>query len=195
MLKLRMAPNSLFAVLLRSPWWISLLVALGLGLVARMLLPEAYAIPGMLAGFPFLVIAAIALWRQWGRPGAAQVQRTLEAAAAMKGTGFLQAMEQSYERQGYRASRPQDADVDIALARGGETVLVVCKRWKAGNHGVEPLRALAQARRARGASRAVYVSLGEAGDAARRFAREQGIELLHGVELAHLLGPLTTTKR
>ena len=46
---IKMHQNSLFAVLLRSPWWVSALVALGLVLVAqelerlRSLSPEQFA--------------------------------------------------------------------------------------------------------------------------------------------------------
>ena len=55
--------NSLFAILLRSPWWISVAIGAALGAVAIALLPEAYRIGGALAGFPFLVIGWIAAWR------------------------------------------------------------------------------------------------------------------------------------
>jgi len=41
-MKLRMAQNSLFAVLLRSPWWISFLVALVLVAATQALLPAQY---------------------------------------------------------------------------------------------------------------------------------------------------------
>ena len=38
-MKFRMAPNSVFAVLLRSPWWVSLAIAAALALAAAALLP------------------------------------------------------------------------------------------------------------------------------------------------------------
>jgi len=38
-MKFQMAKNSLFAVLLRSPWWISIAVAAGIFALAKMLLP------------------------------------------------------------------------------------------------------------------------------------------------------------
>ena len=59
-----MAENSLFAILLRSPWWVSLGVALALALLMRLLLPKDYAVAGMLGALPFVVIAAIAAWKQ-----------------------------------------------------------------------------------------------------------------------------------
>ena len=59
-MKLKMAPNSLFAVLLRSPWWASLGLAVALSLLLRALLPADYAVAGMLGTLPFALIAAIA---------------------------------------------------------------------------------------------------------------------------------------
>jgi len=41
-MKLKMSPNSLFAVLLRSPWWISAVIALALGLLGAMVLPDRF---------------------------------------------------------------------------------------------------------------------------------------------------------
>ncbi|MBN8509743.1 MAG: restriction endonuclease, partial [Burkholderiales bacterium] len=68
-MKLRMAENSLFAILLRSPWWVSLAIAAALALLARLLLPERFVAVGAFgAGFPFVVIAAIAAWRRLRAP-------------------------------------------------------------------------------------------------------------------------------
>ena len=39
---LKMAPNSLFAILLRSPWWISVGIALVFALASKALLPAEY---------------------------------------------------------------------------------------------------------------------------------------------------------
>ena len=41
-LKLKMAENSLFAILLRSPWWISLAIVAVISLLSVALLPKAY---------------------------------------------------------------------------------------------------------------------------------------------------------
>jgi restriction system protein len=45
-LKIRMAKNSLFAVLLRSPWWISAAIAVVLAVLALALLPADYRVVG-----------------------------------------------------------------------------------------------------------------------------------------------------
>ena len=47
-MKLKMAPNSLFAILLRSPWWISVGIAVVMGLLSAALLPEGFRVIGAL---------------------------------------------------------------------------------------------------------------------------------------------------
>ena len=46
--------NSLFVVLLRSPWWVSVLIAIAIAAALRIFLPLEFAIFG---GLPFGVIA------------------------------------------------------------------------------------------------------------------------------------------
>ena len=53
-MQLKIAPNSLFAVLLRSPWWISMLLVLAFGLASAALLPKAYVPFGVMGALPFL---------------------------------------------------------------------------------------------------------------------------------------------
>ena len=55
-----MSKNSLFAILLRAPWWISMAVVALLALAASALLPEPYVALGVMGGFPFLVIGSMA---------------------------------------------------------------------------------------------------------------------------------------
>ena len=78
-----MNKNSLFAVLLRSPWWISIAVAAGIFALARMALPEAYALYGIFASLPFIVIGGYAAWQQLRAPSAAQIAATLESLRAL----------------------------------------------------------------------------------------------------------------
>ena len=74
-MKFKMAENSLFATLLRSPWWVSLFLAVAVGAVAAALLPASYRLVGALSGFPFAVIAVMAAWRRRGLPSTARVSR------------------------------------------------------------------------------------------------------------------------
>ncbi len=184
-----MAPNSLFAVLLRSPWWISLALVGLFGLASQALLAPKYVPFGMMGGVPFLVITCVAAWRQWHAPNPARVAQTLEKAGAMSWKDFSSQVEQGFIRQGYTVTRLNHSAVDFQLLKGERTTLVSCKRWKAASHGVQALRDLGDATRAQGAQQGIYIGLGTVTDQARRLALEQGLFLMTDNELAQLLTP------
>jgi len=186
-MKLRMHENSLFAILLRSQWWISVAIAAGLTVVARLVVPSDYSIHALFVGVPFLVIGAVAGWRQLRSPSAARVARTLEAVRAMSWGDFSGAMEEAFRRDGYTVNRLNGAAADFELAKAGRTALAACKRWKVARTGIEPLRDLYAAKRARDAHECMYVATGEVSDSARAFAVEKNIRLLEAAELARLL--------
>jgi hypothetical protein len=52
--KLEIAKNSLFAIQLHSPWWISVAIAGGIGVVVPVVLPEAYVVYGAFVATPLL---------------------------------------------------------------------------------------------------------------------------------------------
>ncbi len=186
-MNLKMKPNSLFAILLRSPWWISFGLVGLVALLSMALLPQEYRAVGVMGGFPFLVIGCIAAWRQWQAPSPARLARALELAQGMSWPEFSTAIEQSFGSQGYAVSRLSGKAADFQLLKAGHGTLVCSKRWKAANHGVEALRELVCARVARNAAQCMYISLGEVSDTARRFAQEHGVELVSGQQLAVLL--------
>jgi restriction system protein len=84
---------------------------------------------------------------------------------------------------------PGDA-ADLQLTKAGSTTLVAARRWKASNHGVEPLRALARARAEQDASHCTYVSLVDPGDKTRRFAANNRVDILTGPQLVPLVRKL-----
>jgi restriction system protein len=183
-MKFRMHENSLFAVLLRSPWWISIAIAAGIVVAVRLIVPTSYAV---FAALPFVVIGAIAGWRQLRRPSASRVADTLEALRAMSWGDFSGALEDAFRRDGYTVSRLAGPAADFEMTKDGRVALVACKRWKVARTGVEPLRDLDAARRAREAHESIYVAAGEITDGALKFAREKGIRVVHGAELVRLL--------
>jgi len=186
-MKLKMAKNSLFAILLRSPWWMSFGLVAAIALAARALLPEPYVVFGVIGGFPFLVIGIMAAWRQLRAPNPARLAEALQAAGGMSWRDFSDAIEQGFARQGYAVTRLKSPAADFQLDKGGRTTLVSCKRWKAASHGLEPLRDLLAAQTAQGAQGSIYISLGSVTDKARSFAQAQGIVLLPENELAQLI--------
>ncbi len=186
-MKYKMAENSLFAILLRSPWWISFAIVATFALASRAFLPEPYVALGMMGGLPFLVIGVIRAWRQWHAPNPARLQAALARAGEMNWRDFSVELEQAYSVRGYVVTRLNSPAADFQLDKDGAITLVSCKRWKAANHGVEALRDLAFEQRARGAQHAVYVCLAHVSDKARLYAKEEGIQVMAQAELAQLL--------
>ena len=182
-----MAPNSLFAILLRSPWWASLGIALALALLMRLLLPKDYAVAGMLGTLPFVAIAAIAAWKQLRAPSAAQVAQTLEQLQAMTSREFAEALEAAFRAQGNEVRRLDKAGADLELTLRHRRTVVAFKRWKAASVGVEPLRELQAARRALEADAALYVAGGTLSEKAGDFVRETNLQLMGMAELAQLM--------
>jgi restriction system protein len=185
-MKFKMAPNSLFAVLLRSPWWISLVIATVLGAAAFALLPLQYRVVGALSGFPFLVVGVIALWQQMRLPSAKRSEEILAAVGEMNWPAFADLLEEGFTRQGYSVERVQ-GPADFALLRDGRTTLVAARRWKAARHGEEALQALHAAMQARGAGSCLYVALGDLSAQAQGFAKTHQMQLMQGPALALLL--------
>ena len=182
-----MAKNSLFATLLRSPWWISAVIALVLGLLGVALLPDRFRVAGALSGLPFAVIAIIAARKQWHLPSAARVAETQQALAAMAWPAFAALLEQAFRRDGYTVQRGKTAAVDFELERQGRRMLVSARRWKSARTGLDALRALQAAREASDAPDALFVGLGEISANAQPFAAEHRIAIWQAAELAQAL--------
>ena len=183
-MNLTLPENSLFAILLRSRWWASLLVALGVFAVVRLFLDEGYA---FFAALPLLVIAVVALWKQFRVPSGARLDAAIDALRAMTWEEFAHALEQGYRRQGYSVKRVQGA-ADIELEKAGRLSLVAARRWKASSTGVEPLKELVAAGEAREAAECVYVLAGEMTENAQGFAKNTRINWVRGAELVKLVG-------
>ncbi len=183
-----MAPNSGFAILLRSPWWVSFVIAGAIVLACGALLPADVAPFAAIGALPIVVVGCIAAWRQWRAPGAARVQSALDAAAAMPWRDFADLLERAWSAEGHAVERLSGTQADLRITRGEQTLLVAARRYKAASHGVEPLRALQAEVQQRGARAGVYVVLqGQVSEQARGFARDQGLALLEGEALAALL--------
>jgi len=183
----KMNDNSLFAILLRSSWWISFAIAGTVTAIAIALLPEAYRIFGAVTGFPFLVIGCIAAWKQFQAPSTARIDNTLAAVRAMSWVEFSRAIEAAYRQQGYGVRAVSGAAANFEITKEGRTALVNCKRWKAAHTGVEALHDLHAMKEARNAHECIYVAAGEITDNATAFAVKHGIKLVGGPELARLL--------
>ena len=186
-MKFKMAPNSLFAILLRSRWWISLSIGLVLVGVASALLPAAYRAVGAVSGLPFIVIAAMAAWRGRDQPSAAQIERTTQALGTMNWPAFAQALEAAFKRDGFTVQRTQGAAGDFDIERNGRRTVVAARRWKSAHTGLEPLRALQAARASSEAPDALFIGLGALSEPARKLAAAERIAVWQAPELAQKL--------
>jgi restriction system protein len=181
--KLTLPENSLFAILLRSRWWVSLLVALVTFAAVRLFLPEGFA---AFAALPFIVISAVAMWRQFRVPSGARLDAAIDKLRAMPWEEFARALEQGYQRQGYSVKRVEGA-ADFELEKAGRLSLVAAKRWKASSTGVAPLKELVAAGEAREARECVYVLAGEMTQNALEFVKKTKINWVRGAELVKLV--------
>jgi restriction system protein len=186
-LKLKMAPNSLFAILLRSPWWASLGLAAGLALLARLLMPDKYVVAGMLGAFPFVLIAAIAAWKQLRAPSAAKTAQALQRLNSLNSRELGAAIEAALRSQGHEVRKLDAPGADLELLKAGHSTLLSWRRCKAASTGIELLRELHAARLRHEAGASICIAGGELSDKARSFAKAMNIRLMDMAELAQLL--------
>ena len=103
-MKFSMAEKSLFAVLLRSPLWISFVVVGLITLASCVLLPKEYFGVGALSGFPIFVVGCIAAWKQLRAPSPTRVAQTLQAVQTMPWRGFADTLAAAWRQGGLRCS-------------------------------------------------------------------------------------------
>jgi restriction system protein len=186
-MKFKMSERSLFAALLRAPWWVSFLVMLAVALVAGALLPDAYKIPGMLGAFPFLVIGIMAAWRQRKAISIERIGALVEQARTMAWRDFAILVEEALHQQGFEVSRLSSGPADFQIEKDGRVTLVSAKRWKAATVGAEHLRELLAARESQQAFSCTCMSLGTFSQAAVDLAHQSPMQLLGPANIAQLM--------
>ena len=175
-MKFKMSEKSLFAILLRSPWWVSFLIAALMVLLARLLLPEAFKV----------VVGIIAAWRQRDKPSSEADSFALNHLANLSWKQFLPIMEQAFVQQGFSVTQLNSSSADLQLEKSGMITLVSCKRWKAATLGVEVLRDLKALQVSQDAAYAACISVSLPTGVALKFAKDNGIQLICQDELASL---------
>ena len=178
------AKRSLFAILSRSPWWLSVLIAAAVFMAVRQFMPDYAALASTL---PFLGIAGYAGWRQMRAPGAERGAAALAGLRALSWPAFAARIEEAFLRDGHAVIALAGSAADYELRKNGRVVLAGCKRWKVAQTGVEPLRELLQSKQAADAHECLYVTAGDLSPNARQFASQNGIRLLCEAELVEFL--------
>ena len=186
-MRFRMRENSLFAILLRAPWWVSFLIAIVIGLVFRTAMPNQFGNLAWFTGAPFFVIGCIAGWKQLFSIGKKRSANILAAVGDMTWNEFSAALTHAFRREGYVVTPLPGPAADFLIAQEGKSAVVCGKRWKAAKLGIEPLRELNAVASEHGAAGRIYVTLGDVSDAARKFAGQHNIDVLQGQRLVELM--------
>jgi restriction system protein len=176
-MKFKMAENSLFAILMRNPWWVSMLIVIVFCLLCMAILPKDLRIFGMMGTFPFFITGIVAFKRQWGKPSAAKLQTELDRLSALSWRDFSAELEAKFVKQGFEVTRLNAGVADFKLEKAGHITLVSAKRYKAATHGLEALQALVAQQEAQAADKAMYVCLSPVTAQAAKFAKEKGVVL------------------
>jgi restriction system protein len=182
----KMAPNSLFAVLLRSSWWISFSIGLAFVVLSKIFLPADYWAFGAFGSIVFFVIAGIRFSRQWRIPGRKKVESLESRVREMSWSAFSEKLEKAFARDGYQIKK-LNGPADFAITRAGRTGLIAAKRWKAAQHSEDSLRLLHAEKEQHGAVDCTLICLEPLGEKARSFAEKNKVQVMQGVGLAQLL--------
>jgi restriction system protein len=179
-----MAQDTLFNILRRQPWWVSLLVAFVLFWIVHAIFPPI----APFIAVPFVLLAVYIGILQWRRGAPADVGTRLAELRAMSWETFSAAVAEAYRKKGYAVSPAEGAGHDFRLVKGSEVILVQCRRWKVNQVGAGPVRALAVAVDRHDARRGICLAAGEFSAPARAVCASEPVLLVSGSELVELIG-------
>lgn len=197
--------GSILDNLIEAPWWASVVLAVGLYVLLKFLVPlfassdANFALKGIIQAVPqvawlsFILLLAtpLAAYRQWRERRLLDKQEDLATIPALTWRRFETLVAEAYRRQGYEVFRPSgngpDGGVDLVLKKDGNTILVQCKQWRAWKVGVKVVRELYGVMTARHAQGAILVTSGIFTHDARTFAAGKPLDLVEGAQLAELI--------
>ena len=136
-----MARESLFHILSRQPWWVTLLLAVLIFGVMQFVFPPI----APFVALPFAALAVYLAFRQLRAGPSANVEERLAALRAMPWENFSLVVGEAYRRQGYSVVSSNSAAFDFQVAKKGQVTLVQCRRWKVNQVGDAPVRELVNA--------------------------------------------------
>ena len=137
----------------------------------------------------FLFAAFLSFLTQKVRSKRFKTTKTMSELRSLSWRQFESYIGEMFREQGYfvmETDEGPDNGVDLVLKKDGEKTYVQCKHWKTNTVSVEKIRELLGAMTAGGAQNGVFVASGNYTNPAKEFARECGIELVGGDELASL---------
>lgn len=196
--------ESLLNLLVRLPWWVSVVSAVAIYLVFRFAVP---AIPtedpivkrfaqgiGIFAPYPavlLLVTGVVSAFLARRKTRLLKMQTGRESVRRLSWQQFETLVGEIFRKRGYRVlENPDDGPdggVDLRLWKDGKKVYVQCKHWKNRNVGVKTVRELYGVMTAKKADEGIVVSSGGFTREAREFARKKPLSLIDGRELEKFL--------
>jgi len=196
--------ESILDDLVLLPWWINVILAVVVYVSLEYWIPTvafqnpfiksmAMAAPNfaLFGGGLLLIIAAISALNAWRRGQLIERQKDIGTLRAISWQEFEELVGEAYRRKGYAVTETggggADGGVDLSIRRGGERLLVQCKRWRMDKVGVKVVRELYGVVAAEGATGGVVISSGTFTQEAKDFARGKPLELLDGSELLRLI--------
>ena len=105
-----MAKKTLFSILSRSPWWLSVVIAAAMFAVVRLFLPDIAAVA---AALPFLASAGYAGLRQMRAPSVTNVAAALGKLRAMPWEDFSVVIGEAFRRDGYTVNEIPGSVADL----------------------------------------------------------------------------------
>jgi restriction system protein len=177
--------------LVLMPWWVSLALAIVVYALLSTMLPAAMRGLAPIATFFFVAMAVISALRSWKTAAMLEGQTSLNSLRELPLKRFEDLLGEAYRRQGYRVKETlgggADGGVDLVLARGGDVILVQCKRWREKPVPVQVVRELYGVLHDRRAGSAKLVVTTNFTQDAVAFAKGKPIELVDADALLRLL--------
>ena len=186
-MQLKMRENSVFARLLRSPWWISILIAAFISLAVPAIFAARFAHFGVFIALPFFGIGIYRAYRQMRETSPRDIAMTEEAIREMSPRDFLALLTEAYTDGGYAVTPSKGKAADLKLERDSRVTLVSCKRVKAASTALEPLKSLVASGETQEVARLIYLTMGDVSAEAKSYASEHRIEILGCETLAEIL--------
>jgi restriction system protein len=200
---MRRRDENILTVLAQVPWWISVIIAGVVYVVLKFVIPSIWAqdpifkfmalAAGQLAWVAviFLFPAAVSAIESLRKGRLLDQQSGIESIRSLSWKEFEEMVAEAYRRQGYAVRENfyagPDGGIDLTLEKGGEVLLVQCKRWRVYNVGVGVVREILGLITAHRATGGIVVTCGQFTQEAKSFAARNGIELLEGRQLVELL--------
>ena len=178
-----MAKESLFSMLSRQPWWVSLIVAILLFAAAEVIFPPL----APFVAIPFVLVSIWFAYRQLRAGSPTAVPERLAQLRDMPWENFSLVISEAYRRRGYVVEESRDSAFDFLLRKDGRVTLVQCRRWKVSQAGEGPLKELARAIEKNDAFNGIAITAGAFSEKAQSFAAGNPITLVSGSDLIDLI--------